>query len=113
MGAKNLTSVNDPGSILSMTSRPAEYTPRAPSENEIAELSTWLMELENGGYDGEAAVMTARNAYIAVFDHYQTGGPGYCGKLMSVIWDGAPSVFNTFIWRDGKMNEMEHELMAS
>ncbi|HYH66195.1 MAG TPA: hypothetical protein VD866_15995 [Urbifossiella sp.] len=45
----------------------------------------------------------ADSAYTAVYDRYSTGGPGYAGKLMSVVWDGAPSFSDVFTWEDGTM----------
>ena len=41
--------------------------------------------------------------YVAVYDHYCTGCTGYYGKLMSVVWDGSPSFFDVFTWKDGKL----------
>ena len=92
-----------------MIDRPAEYTPRPPTDDELAELSVWLME--SGAYNRQDADMVARNAYVAVFDHYQTGCPGYCGKVMTVVWDGSPTTFNNFTWLDGKMEEAVNELV--
>jgi hypothetical protein len=67
--------------------------------------------MKSGAYDREDAEMTACNAYIAVFDQYQTGCPGYCRKVMTVVWDGSPSTFNVFFWENGKMEEVENELV--
>ena len=53
--------------------------------------------------------MTAKNAYIAVFDDYQTGCPGYCGKLMSVVWDGSPSTYDVFIWPNGNLQQVDRD----
>ena len=75
-------------------------TPRVANAEEITQLAAWLHEQ---GYDLEDAVLTARDAYVAVYDNYVTGCPGYCGKLMSVVWDGSPDCFDVFTWDDGKM----------
>jgi len=81
----------------------SSQAPRRPNADELKQLANWLQSL--GAYDEENAAMTADNAYIAVYDHYCTGCPGYVGKLMSVIWDGSPSTYDVFIWSD---NEMQH-----
>ncbi len=76
-------------------------TPRTPTEPEVAELAKWLMthfEIEH-----DEAVGVTRSAFVAVYDNYMTGGPGYWGKLMSVVWDGAPSVFDVFTWHSGAL----------
>lgn len=47
------------------------------------------------------------NAAIAVFDRYSTDGPGYAGKLMTVVWSGSPSFYTVFIWTDGVLHDVE------
>jgi hypothetical protein len=72
------------------------------NELELTELSAWLL---SKGYEQDDAQSIAHNAYVSVFDNYVTGGPGYVGKVMSVIWDGSPTTFNVFTWPRGKMEE--------
>ena len=86
---------------------PAEYTPRSSTADERKQLADWL--ISTGAYDAENARLTAEAAYIAVFDDYRTGGPGYAGKVMSVIWDGAPSMFDLFTWQGGTMERNGRE----
>ena len=92
-----------------MSTRNANYTPRTPTDDELKELSAWL--LKEGYYQSDAESI-AHNAFVAVFDHYQTGSPGYVGKVMTVVWDGTPSTFNVFVWHDGNMEEQAHELLS-
>jgi hypothetical protein len=81
---------------------------RVPTDHELARISgTRLVEQ---GYNQADAYMVAQNAYVAVFEHYQTGSPGYVGKVMTVVWDGWPSTFNVFTWDGDKMEEQVHEL---
>ena len=79
---------------------PLSQTPRPPTEDELRQLAGRLRR-EYGLHPDETGYVHA--AYIAVYDHYQTGCPGYCGKLMSVEWDGAPSFFDVFTWEQGTM----------
>lgn len=81
-------------------SSPAPQPVRAPNADERKQLAAWL---ESQGYEPEDALGTAEDNYVAVFEHYISGGPGYAGKVMTVVWDGAPSFFDVFIWEDGKM----------
>jgi hypothetical protein len=80
---------------------PAEYTPRPPNAEEKKQLADWL--LATGAYEADDAASLADCAYVAVFDHYATGCPGYVGKVISVVWDGSPSTFDVFTWEDGVM----------
>ncbi len=82
----------------------AEQTPRTPKADELRQLAEYLLSL--GAYEEDTAVLTAANAFVAVYDEYCTGSPGYYGKLMSVVWDGSPSTFDVFIWQDGKMERV-------
>jgi hypothetical protein len=74
--------------------------PRKPTEAEKQELIAFLLaqdfaddENERENVEGYVA-----NAAIAVFDDYVTGGPGYAGKLMVVVYDGGPYQTETYIW---------------
>jgi hypothetical protein len=78
----------------------SKQVPRIPNAEELRELSQWIQNL---GPDKVEADATVQSAFIAVYDHYITGGVGYSGKLMSVVWDGDPGFFQVFIWDDGKI----------
>jgi hypothetical protein len=86
---------------------PAPNPVRPPTSDERRQLADWL--LGTGAYGPQDARMTADAAYVAVFESYVTGGPGYAGKVMSVVWDGAPSTFDVFTWQDGKMERSGRE----
>jgi hypothetical protein len=74
--------------------------PRTPTPDELQQLADCLVSI---GYDPNDAISIAGCAYVAVYDDYCTGGPGYFGKLMSVVWDAAPSFFDVFTWKNWKM----------
>jgi len=82
------------------TAPAAPNTPRSPNPDELRQLADWLC---GQGHDREDTPGVASSAFVAVYDRYSTGGPGYVGKLMSVVWDGAPSLFDVFTWEDGTM----------
>jgi hypothetical protein len=79
---------------------PAFNHPRPPNAAELSELADWL---QTQGHESDVAQGLAAEAYVAVYDQYQTWCPGYCGKVMTVVWDGAPSFFDVFTWEDGQM----------
>src|SRR5262245_23185168 len=83
------------------TTPQAENQPRSPNAEELRQLADYLLSL--GAYEPDDATAIARCAFVAVYDTYCTDCPGYCGKLMSVVWGGAPSFFDVFVWEDGKM----------
>jgi hypothetical protein len=83
------------------TSPASDYLPRPPTREEQRQLADFLVSL--GEYEADDARSIAEAAYVAVYEHYSTGGPGYCGKLMSVVWDGSPSTFDIFTYRGGEM----------
>lgn len=42
--------------------------------------------------------------YSYVIDNYMTGGPGYCGKVYIILWDGSPAAITTlYRMHDGKL----------
>src|SRR5262249_8284405 len=80
---------------------PAPNQPRPPNRDELAQLADWLLTV--GFVNREDAELTATAAFVAVYDDYCTGGPGYCGQVMSVVWDGGPTFFDVFACERGKM----------
>jgi hypothetical protein len=80
----------------------SSQVPRPPTSKEITQLKKLLCP---GGVDP----LSINCAYIAVFDHYITDSPGYAGKLMSVVWDGSPSIYDVYVWVDGKIRYVEKE----
>lgn len=81
-------------------SHPDTQAPRKPTGEELSQLADWLL---SQGYFQDDATWIAQAAFVSVFDRYVTGGPGYSGKLLSVVWDGSPSTYDVFTWHDGKM----------
>lgn len=80
------------------TTPASEFAPRAPTTAEKKQLDDWLKTAGIGYEDN-----WIDTSWIAVFDHYQTDCPGYCGKLIYLIWGGSPCCFNAFIEEHGKL----------
>lgn len=81
--------------------------PRKPTEEEKKQLLNYLVEHDN--FDREDIEITVDSAFIAVFDDYTSGGPGYSGKVMVVVYDGHPSETETYLWQRER-NEGEEDL---
>lgn len=74
---------------------------REPTAEEKQELLDYIMTHDYITFDDEDREDTRliiENATIGVQDDYITGCPGYCGKIMMVIWDGGPGCHEVFIW---------------
>lgn len=60
--------------------------------------------------DVEQICRLIEGAAISVIDDYMTDSPGYCGKVMIVVWPGGPeltAVYNYNKW--GKLQRLELE----
>lgn len=83
--------------------------PRKPTKEEMGELA----DLYRSTIEDEFVNVLIPDAAIAVFDDYETPHlpeeePRYSGKLMVCVYVSYPVLVHTYIWRDGKMVEIEH-----
>ena len=79
--------------------------PRRPNRDEVSDLVRyWADEYKLTEKEARTVI---EDAYSAVFDHYTTGAPGYGGKLMLSVWDGDPSFYDCFVWREGNITKVE------
>ena len=89
------------------------HTPRLPTETEKRELAEWLLSYENENPTPEniaEKIPLVEAAHIAVFDNYMTDGPGYAGKLMSVVWSGGPDIHEVYTWENNRLRKEQHHL---
>ncbi len=79
--------------------------PRQPTEAEKKALIDFLLRENTADENMDTIKGYVDDAYIAVFDHYVTGSPGYTGKVMVVVYDGATTQTETYSWNslDGKI----------
>ena len=84
-----------------------DKSPRVPTIEEKNEVVKWLLANDDAWHDPkhededetrEDLKGLIEAAYIAIFDTYSTGGPGYVGKVMVVVWDGGPQQTETYSW---------------
>lgn len=85
--------------------------PREPNTRELFELM--MLEVGKFAVAGKYAIEEEelvegwiQQSAIAVFDGYITDGPGYKGKLMVVVWCGGPEFTSTYIWENGKIDQV-------
>jgi hypothetical protein len=81
--------------------------PRIPTREEKTELIEYLLrrDYKNDENERENIEGFVESAAIAVFDNYITSSPGYSGKLMIVVYEGAPEMTETYTWvKDNENN---------
>ena len=79
--------------------------PRKPSSAEKQELiDLYVTEF---GQEHDHFTQVVDNSAIAVFDNYSTAMPGYQGKVLSVVWEDGPTIFDVLTWRDGNLRVEE------
>ena len=73
---------------------------RIPTREEKIELIEFLLrhDFQNDENERQNIEGFVENASIAVFDSYTTSSPGYSGKLMVIVYDGAPEMTETYTW---------------
>jgi hypothetical protein len=81
---------------------------RIPTKEEKIELVEYLLkhDLKNDENERVNIEGFVESAAIAVFDNYITSSPGYSGKLMVVVYDGAPEMTETYTWIKGNENNI-------
>ena len=78
-----------------------DVKPREPTEKELIELKEYLK-----------SVIDLSCYYYTVFDNYSTDTPGYRGKLMVAVY-GLPEFYEVYIWKDGKIQKVEQDMVFS
>jgi len=80
---------------------------RIPTREEKIELLEYILKHDYKNDENERVNIEGfvESAAIAVFDNYITSSPGYSGKLMIVVYDGAPEMTETYTWvKDNENN---------
>ena len=73
---------------------------RIPTKEEKIELVEYILKHDCKNDENERLNIAGfvEGASIAVFDNYITSSPGYSGKLMVVVYQGAPEMTETYTW---------------
>ena len=74
--------------------------PRIPTREEKNELIEFLLrhDYQNDENERQNIEGFVESASIALFDRYITSSPGYSGKLMVIVYEGAPEMTETYTW---------------
>jgi len=81
---------------------------RIPTKEEKIELVEYILKYDLKNDENERANIEGlvESAAIAVFDNYITSSPGYSGKIMIVVYDGAPEMTETYTWVKNSENNI-------
>jgi hypothetical protein len=82
--------------------------PRKPNRQEITQLAGYIHYKFGHGENLKEAELVVKDTCIAVFDDYISGGPGYAGKLMMVVWLW-PAAYEVYIWEDGELTHVNQD----
>lgn len=78
-------------------------TMRGPTEQEFRDILSYLADQYKDS-DLKDVAGLLDNAAIGVADHYITDGPGYHGKVVSIIWPAGPETNEVLYYgREGKL----------
>lgn len=80
---------------------------RKPTKWELLELIKYCMDK----YEHTDFNCFPFPEFVAAFPDYMTDSPGYCGKLLVVVWGGGEGFVQSFRWTDGKIEEVENEFV--
>lgn len=80
----------------------------APREATLEEKFLLVDALVKDGWPRESLILDdepvgqgggpMEGVYTAVWEHYITGSPGFAGKVLTLIYDGAPNFYQVFTW---------------
>ena len=82
-----------------------DYTTRKPTERELEEVIQ--NHVEEDGLNYEEAKRHAESFFYSVIEDYQTGCPGYAGKVLIEIGTAGPGFHRLYTWRNGEIRRME------
>src|SRR5437588_348785 len=81
--------------------------PRLPTEQERKEVVDYIMAKHKIAEQKRWQIETYYDVYtsmpLVVFDHYETNGFEYEGKLLIAVSGFDPTLTEAFIWRNGKV----------
>jgi len=87
--------------------------PRKPDDGELRQLTQFTARrygFHSDPIESEKEVRALVDmAYIAVFEHYTTGGPGFSGKIMLVLWDGSPGQYEAYTLENNRLQLQDKE----
>ena len=84
------------------------YSFRKATATEMKQLAHFQMK--RYGFDFDEALCLLQCAYIVVFDMYIASNQVYRGKVLSIVWNGSPSQFEVYIWKDKKIHRVQQRL---
>jgi hypothetical protein len=75
---------------------------RSPRVQERDDILNWMV---SEGQDPQDCAGMLSQAAVGVADGYITDGPGYAGRVISIVWSGDPSIHQVLIYQDGRLTD--------
>lgn len=75
---------------------------RGPTKRELRDILLYLAAQYKSAKLHETVDLIG-NAAIGVADHYITDGPGYSGKVISIVWPAGPETHEVLYYSEGKL----------
>jgi hypothetical protein len=82
-----------------------DHTTRKPTERELEQVIK--NHIEKDGLTFKEAKRRAETFFYSVIEDYQTGCPGYAGKVLIEIGTAGPGYHRVYTWSNSKIRRME------
>lgn len=82
-------------------------SPRAPTPDELRIIVYCICDEHDPEFQETKDALD--QAAVAVFDGYISDGPGYAGRVATVVWPGGPELFDVFILDGPQPATMSHD----
>jgi len=80
---------------------PQDRSTRDPTEDELIDLFNRYRT--EAGYSRSKAAGIIHQSYYTVIEDYQTGCPGYHGRVLIEINGASPECYTVYTWNDGTL----------
>lgn len=85
---------------------PQDRETRQPTDDELETLIQWKQDTRN--LSRETALTHINQCFYVVIEDYQTGCPGYAGRVLIEIGSAGPSTHGVYTWHDGTLRRHPH-----
>lgn len=84
---------------------PQDRTTREPTDEELNDLIQWYRDTHD--IERKEAVKTIDQCVYIVIENYQTGCPGYAGRVLIEIGSAGPSFHRVYTWHNNSLRQCE------
>lgn len=85
-----------------------KYPPRTPTQNELNDIIEAFNTFDDFDNREDIYSYLLNDCAVVAFDHYITDTPGYCGKVLIVIFSGSPDLVYSIVYHNAKPYVTNH-----